>query len=136
MRAVDIRRRRVDEEFGQAEGALTVAPFPPSFRGDALASNPDSGLTLRVPRNDAERPVHGAMRKLPVVHISSCAVGQITTMLPRVSLPQEGRFAIVTDVGSGMRWPRGVIRRMTRRGRRNRVVLAPPRLALNFADDA
>jgi hypothetical protein len=47
-----------------------------------------------------------AMRKLPVVHISSCAVGQITTMLPRVSLPHEGRFAIVTDVGSGMRWTR------------------------------
>jgi hypothetical protein len=24
----------------------------------------------------------------------------------RVLLPQEGRFAIVTDVGSGTRWPR------------------------------
>jgi len=46
-------------------------------------------------------------------------------MLPRVSLPQEGRFAIVTDVGSGMRWTRRVARRATYCGRRNRVVLAP-----------
>ena len=65
------------------------------------------------------------MRKLPVVHISSCAVGQITTMLPPVPHPYEGRFAIVTDVGSGMRWTRRVVRRTTRGGRRNRVVLAP-----------
>jgi len=50
-----------------------------------------------------------AIFKLPVVHISSCAVGQITTMLTRVSLPQEGRFAIVTDVGSGMRWTQRVV---------------------------
>ena len=32
---------------------------------------------------------------------------------PRVSLPQEGRFAIVTDVGSGMRWTQRVVRRTT-----------------------
>jgi hypothetical protein len=44
---------------------------------------------------------------------------------PRVPHPHEGRFAIVTDVGSGMRWTRCVTRRVTRRGRRNRVVLAP-----------
>jgi hypothetical protein len=31
-----------------------------------------------------------AMRELPVVHISSCAVGQITTILPRVPPPHEG----------------------------------------------
>ena len=50
-----------------------------------------------------------AMRELPVVHIFSCFVGQITTILPHVSLPQEGRFAIVTNVGSGMRWTRYVV---------------------------
>jgi hypothetical protein len=50
-----------------------------------------------------------AMRKLPVVHIFPCAVGQITTMLPHVPHPHEGRFAIVTDVGSGMRWTRRVV---------------------------
>ena len=44
---------------------------------------------------------------------------------PRVPRPQEGRFAIVTDVGSGMRWTRRVVGRTTYRGRRNRVVLAP-----------
>jgi hypothetical protein len=27
-------------------------------------------------------------------------------ILPAVPLPQEGRFAVVTDVGSGMRWTR------------------------------
>ena len=29
---------------------------------------------------------------------------QITSKTPAVSFPQEGRFAVVTDVGSGMRW--------------------------------
>ena len=32
------------------------------------------------------------------------AVGQISANTPAVSCPQEGRFAIVTDVGHGMRW--------------------------------
>ena len=27
-------------------------------------------------------------------------------IVPAVPLPQEGRFAVVTDVGSGMRWTR------------------------------
>src|SRR5882757_11476908 len=31
---------------------------------------------------------------------------QITFKTPAVSFPQEGRFAVVTDVGSGMRWTR------------------------------
>ena len=31
---------------------------------------------------------------------------QITSTTPAVSFPQEGRFAVVTDVGSGMRWTR------------------------------
>jgi hypothetical protein len=90
-----------------------------SLRGATRRSNPDcfrgqySGL-LRCARNDVARVVRiPAMRKLPVVHIFACAVGQITTIIPRVSLPQEGRFAIVTDVGSGMRWTRRVVRRTT-----------------------
>ena len=62
-------------------------------------SNALPNITLRESRISA-------MRKLPVVHISSCAVGQITTILSRVPHPHEGRFAIVTDVGSGMRWTR------------------------------
>jgi hypothetical protein len=32
------------------------------------------------------------------------AVGQIISRTPAVSRPQEGRFAVVTDVGRGMRW--------------------------------
>jgi hypothetical protein len=31
---------------------------------------------------------------------------QITFKILTVSFPQEGRFAVVTDVGSGMRWTR------------------------------
>jgi hypothetical protein len=31
---------------------------------------------------------------------------QITAISPAVSFPLEGRFAIVTDVGNGMRWTR------------------------------
>ena len=50
----------------------------------------------------------GALSDLPVVLIcrtsSACDVGQITGRFPRVLCPQEGRFAIVTNVGCGMRW--------------------------------
>ncbi len=46
---------------------------------------------------------------LPVVlicrSISACAVGQIISTSLAVSRPiKEGRIAIVTDVGRGMRW--------------------------------
>jgi hypothetical protein len=45
---------------------------------------------------------------LPVAPICrahfACADGQITGLSSRVSHPQEGRIAIVTDVGRGMRW--------------------------------
>src|SRR5467141_2567009 len=35
---------------------------------------------------------------------SAFAVGQISAITTAVPCPQEGRFAIVTDVGCGMRW--------------------------------
>jgi transposase len=38
----------------------------------------------------------------------ACDDGQITGISSRVSRPQEGRIAIVTDVGCGMRWTCGV----------------------------
>ena len=48
------------------------------------------------------------MRKLPVVPLCRRPAVLLETPnqrhLLRVPLPQEGRFAIVTDVGSGMRW--------------------------------
>ncbi len=37
-------------------------------------------------------------------NISACAVGQIISTSLAVSRPLEGRIAIVTDVGRGMRW--------------------------------
>jgi hypothetical protein len=47
---------------------------------------------------------------------------------PAVPPHTEGRFAIVTDVGSGMRWTRMVLlTRAPSRGRRSRVVLTPRR---------
>src|ERR1700738_4985238 len=42
--------------------------------------------------------------------------------------PFEGRFAIVTDVGGGMRWTQAVLKtRAPACGRRRRVVLTPRR---------
>jgi hypothetical protein len=85
-----------------------------------------------LPRPEAAYCMH-AMHKLPVVPVCRglwpCLVGQITTMLSPVSCPQEGRLAIVTDVGHGMRWPdiagRDLVRDERRVcGRRSRVVLA------------
>ena len=38
---------------------------------------------------------------------------QIKSISPAVPLPEEGRFAIVTDVGCGMRWTRAA--RLTNR---------------------
>ena len=40
-----------------------------------------------------------------------------------VSHEQEGRFAIVMNVGGGMRWPQWSVRRALRGGRRSRVDL-------------
>ena len=50
------------------------------------------------------------MRKLPVVPLCRRPAVLLETPnqkhLSRVPPPQEGRIAIVTDVGSGMRWTR------------------------------
>ena len=64
-----------------------------------------------------------------------CLNPQIRAIILSVPHSQEGRFAIVTNVGRGMRWTRYVTRRMTYRGRRNRVVLAPRRWR-QVGDDA
>ena len=59
-----------------------------------------------------------------------------TSMIPRVPPLQEGRFAIVTDVGCGMRWTRACRKTNgTFRGRRSRVVLTPRRWR-QVGDDA
>ena len=36
----------------------------------------------------------------------SLSENQKMCILPAIPFPQEGRFAVVTDVGSGMRWTR------------------------------
>jgi hypothetical protein len=47
---------------------------------------------------------------LPVVPIcrrpSACAVGQITSLIRPPRAREEGHFAVVTNVGCGVRWTR------------------------------
>ena len=82
---------------------------PPSLRGATRRSNPECrrgeildcfrlrplgfGGQVACARNDVERVArtHSAMRKLPVVHIFSCVVGQITTII-RTSRSTRGAF--------------------------------------------
>jgi hypothetical protein len=54
-------------------------------------------------------------------------VGQIISTSSPVSRSQEGRLAIVTDVGRGMRWTQRRARRTRQCGWRSRVVLTPRR---------
>src|SRR5215470_9066339 len=82
------------------------------------------------PRNDVGR----VFAYTPCANCPSCQFAASRRALPcranqndhpRVPHPYEGRFAIVTDVGCGMRWTRRVVGRTAQCGRRNRVVLAP-----------
>ena len=60
--------------------------------------------------------------------LRSCARSQIKSISPSSRPHSEGRFAIVTDVGNGMRWTQAA--RLTSApacGRRSRVVLTPRR---------
>src|SRR4029079_17715023 len=96
----------------------------------------DSGLALRAPRNDVGEC---GTTRLPApdgqitVQPSrekyfAFAVGQISATSSRHPVPlQEGRFAIVTNVGCGMRWTRRCARRARQCVRRSRVVLTPRR---------
>ena len=53
---------------------------------------------------------------------------QITHIFLAIPAHTEGRFAIVTDVGQGMRWTRvALLTRALSCGRRSRVVLTPRR---------
>src|ERR1700694_5548302 len=59
---------------------------------------------------------------------SASHLTQISSLSRAVPRPNEGRFAIVTDVGRGMRWTRAVPEtKAPTRGRRSRVVLTPRR---------
>src|SRR5471030_923674 len=65
---------------------------------------------------------------------------QITCISLAIPSHTEGRFAIVTDVGHGMRWTQAAhLTRAIPCGRRSRVVLTPRRWCQvgerNFADD-
>jgi hypothetical protein len=81
-------------ELARLGGADRVEQFPSS------SSKADFARTWRM----------HPMRKLPVVPTCRMATGLLKTPNqmdhPRIPHPQEGRFAVVTDVGSGMRWTR------------------------------
>ena len=75
----------------------------------AQRADPVARTTERV----AHRQVDFA-RRANVPHPDEhCLNPQIRTIIHVIPHSQEGRFAIVTNVGSGMRWTRRVSRRMT-----------------------
>jgi len=97
----------------------TLRSAPRKRRGALLIRGPSSrrsrlcGATFRCAASGTRKGVldmtRHRSRDLPVVPIRRsplpCAVGQITsTSLGRPALFQERRFAIVTDVGRGLRW--------------------------------
>jgi hypothetical protein len=65
------------------------------------SENRPRGAAIFRSRFKQVKPVHPSARKN-----FACAVGQISGTRLRVLLLQEGRIAIVTDVGSRMRWTR------------------------------
>jgi hypothetical protein len=111
---------------------MGFASLYPSYElpAERLVVIPRSPLARR-PGMTADRVARiPAMRRLPVVHFSSCAVGQITTIFPRVPHPIRGAARDRHGRWSGMRWTRRVAvcvshGRTAWRGRRNRVVLTP-----------
>ena len=64
--------------------ALVATPFP-------TRSLPDGQIS--------HLPVHTPLQKY-----SASVQTQINSRTLAIPFPQEGRFAVVTDVGSGMRW--------------------------------
>jgi hypothetical protein len=129
---------------------------------NACATGPDQVQSRRVVRRRTQGPgiissdrraasisaaasvPDGQISKQPVQPPSQKHSGSLQTQITSTSLAipahSEGRFAIVTDVGCGMRWTR--LRQETNdvvRGRRSRVVLTPRRWRQvgerNFIDD-
>ena len=65
-------------------------------------------------RGDGESCAFDFARRANVSHPDGhCLNPQIRTIIHAIPCSQEGRFAIVTNVGRGMRWTRRVSRRMT-----------------------
>jgi hypothetical protein len=89
---------------------------PPSF------NTLQRGTPRRVSHsaNSAARQAHRACQPCAncpscqcVAVKRACGVGQITSIFSPIPPPQEGRIAIVTDVGSGMRWTQRFTRRVS-----------------------
>ena len=105
-----------------------------------IASTSQCDVLCDCPTGKSVKPVQSSREKY-----SASRSTQITRTTPAIPRPQEGRIAIVTDVGCGERWPRsagrasrfsqgGLYKACERRpraderrgrGRQSRVVLAP-----------
>jgi hypothetical protein len=80
------------------------------------------------PQARARRATRQISVQPPSQKYSGSLLTQITSTSIAIPHPQEGRIAIVTDVGRGMRWTQAAL--LTRAhscGRRSRVVLTPRR---------
>jgi hypothetical protein len=95
----------------------------PRVRGDDDKEAGNEGLRLRsAPANDQNRPAPKTKVLVQLQRDSTCPVVAAKifrfascpnqTYNSRHPAPPEGRIAIVTDVGCGMRWTRGRTRRM------------------------
>jgi len=128
---------RASRDPGGVAPVMTTQILPPSSRAQAkqsrLSPRRQAGLLRRVaPRNwtctamTVARLCIPAMRKLPVVHIFSCAVGQIKTILPRVPHPiKRGASRSSRTLEAGCDGRNVAADECRYCGRRNRVVLAP-----------
>jgi hypothetical protein len=96
-----------DRKYGFSDVQLHIAAAPrwrvPEWR--AVNFDPPRNWLFRLPDGQITQwPVQPLSQKY-----SDFQKPQITCISIAVSLPQEGRLAIVTDVGSGMRWTRIVL---------------------------
>src|SRR6266436_4231821 len=84
-------------ELAEAQSARLICRHGKSNPGIELRQINPTGKSLLIFRNR----VKPRNKKY-----SAFALGQISARTSAVPCPQEGRFAIVTDVGCGMRWTR------------------------------
>jgi hypothetical protein len=121
------------------EGGLRV-PFPQdlSHRHRSLSfEGMCARALLRCFGNDSISHARHAQiaRRANVPHLFAVALSGKSKRCFRVPPPHEGRFAIVTNVGSGMRWTRYVTRRVTRSRTAKSRGPGAPTLALSWRND-
>jgi len=104
--------------LGALFGPLALGPDLVAFESNAIArdlsnsiGNVVARVVLRIRRLRAQGNLFSRINVIWVVqpHLQKYfpfRLTQITFTTPAVSFPEEGRIAIITDVGNGMRWTR------------------------------